>query len=450
MADKSEQHKGTLKEFLKTSLPAVIDLTGQPLLWVYEAFLLGQISYAALGGAGLAFQFVVVTFTIVLTFVVGSSLIINRHLGAGDTWKANHIFGQAMMLGIGLSVFIGIVWYTGAPWIFRIINESEPLGQRYGIEYLQTIAFFAPIIIICYISLGIIRSTGDTHFSLLVNSIIIGINVVIAPLFVFGGLGLPRMEVVGLAVAKGIAFCIGFVLTAYLVRSRRAKIFLSMRELTTPNWNSVKQLFKTGFPTTMEQVTWCTGQLIVSGYAARLGLVVLTTHQILLLLQAVMSMFYQGFGMGSMTLVGKKVGADEHQRAEKTGHVASGVILFAVLMIVFIVFFYAQEILQIFTDDQEVLSLALTVIAIFAFVQIPKALNTVLMGNLRGAGELKWIMWVTIASVVVFEISASYTAVFVFNFALAGIWVVHGFDEISRFVLNFIRFRTGKWKTQSV
>lgn len=450
MAGHNQKHKGTLKELLKTSIPAVIDLTGQPMVWIYEAFLLGQISYAALGGAGLAFQFIVVTLTVVLTFVIGSSLIINRHLGAGESWKANHIFGQAMMLGAVLSVIIGIVWYVGAPWIFKIINESEPVGKVYGIQYLQTIALFAPIVIVCYIALGIIRSTGDSHFSLLINLIIIGVNVLLAPLLAFGEFGFPRLEVVGLAMSKGIAFTVGFFITAYLVRSRRAKLFLSMREMTTPNWGSVKKLFKIGFPSTVEQLTWYSGQLIVSGYAARLGLVVLTTHQVLLLLQAVMSMIYQGFSLGSMTLVGKNVGADDHRQAERTGYIASGLILFAVLLIVWFVYSFSLEILQIFTKDQEVLDLGLKVIFVFALVQIPKALNTVLMGNLRGAGELKWIMWVTIASVLVFEVTASYAVVFIFNFTLVGIWGVHGFDEFSRFLFNFVRFRTGKWKTQEI
>ena len=447
---KSKETKGTLTEFLKTSLPAVIDLSSMPLVWVYEAFLLGQLSFAALGGVGLAFQFILVTLTGIFMFVVGSSLIINRHLGRGDSWEANHIFGQSMMLGILLSLVIGIVWYSGSKILFKIIVESEPLGQLYGIQYLETIAYFAPIIIVNFIALGIIRGSGDTHFTLLINLVIIGVNVILAPLLVFGELGFQRLEVVGLALAKGIAYTVGFILTAVLVRSRKTRLFLSIREMTTPKWESVKLLFTTGFPATLDQLTWSLGQLIVSGYAARLGVVALATHQILLLLQVIMSMVYQGFGLGSMTLVGKKIGADDHQRAEQTGQVAGGVILIVVLIFVWIVYSYPVAILRTFTNDQDVLDLGLTVIFIFALVQIPKALNTVLVGNLRGAGELKWIMWVTIASVAFFEVSASWAVVFIFHFALTGIWIVHGFDELSRFMFNFLRFRTGKWKLNNV
>lgn len=456
MTEVSEKPQGALKEFLKTSLPAVVDLSSQPLVWLYEAFLISQVSIAALGGVGLAFQFIIVTFTAVLTFVIGSSLIINRHLGRDDSWAANHILGQSMMLGIGLACVIGFIWYAGAPLFFRIINESEPIGTvsgiQSGIQYLRTIAYFAPIIIVCYIALGIIRGSGDTHFALIINLVIIGINVFLAPFLIFGPWFSGR-EVVGLALAKGIAFSVGLLLTAILLRSRKCRLFLSMREMTTPKWESVKLLFKTGFPTTVEHLTQSSGLLIVSLYVARLNVVVLATHQILLLLQAVMSMFYQGLGVGSMTIIGKDVGAEDHRRAERTAKVAGLVTLLIVLIIVLIISSCSSAILQAFTDDQDVLDLGKKVIIIFAVIQIPKALNAVLSGNLRGAGELKWLMWLTITVVLIFEVSASWAVVFLFleyQFKLAGIWLMNGCDEAARSLFNYVRFRNGKWKFKNV
>lgn len=454
MTEVSEKPQGTLKEFLKTSLPAVVDLSSQPLVWLYEAVLISQVSIAALGGVGLAFQFIIVTLTAVLTFVIGSSLIINRHLGRGDVWAANHILGQSMMLGIGLACIIGFIWYAGAPLFFRIINESEPIGTVSGIEsgiqYLRTIAYFAPVIIICFIGLGIIRGSGDTHFALIINLVIIGINIVLAPLLVFGSLYLPRLGVVGLALSKGIAFTVGLLLTIILLRSRKCRLFLSMREMTTPKWESVKLLFKTGFPTTVEQLTQSFGLLVISLYAARLSVVVLATHQILLLMQAVMSMLYHGLGIGSMTIIGKNVGAEEHHRAERTAKVAGRVTLFIVLIIVLLISLFSSAILHFFTNDQEVLNLGLKVIIIFALIQIPKGLNAVLTGNLRGAGELKWLMWLTIVGVLIFEVSVTWAVVFVFQFALAGIWFVHGCDEATRSLFNYVRFRNGKWKLRNI
>ncbi|MEJ2537565.1 MAG: MATE family efflux transporter, partial [Calditrichia bacterium] len=73
-----------LKDILKTSLPAVIDLSSQTVTWLIEAIFIGHISAAALAGVGISLQIVLLTFAVLLTFVMGASVIILRYLGAND------------------------------------------------------------------------------------------------------------------------------------------------------------------------------------------------------------------------------------------------------------------------------------------------------------------------------------------------------------------------------
>ncbi|MFC1732852.1 MATE family efflux transporter [candidate division KSB1 bacterium] len=442
-----QQKRGSaLLELLRTSLPAAIDLSIQPLIWTYEAIWIGRLGIAALGGHGLAVQVIIVVFTVMLTFVVGSSLIINRHLGRGNSWEANHILGQSMMLGIIMALASVALFYFGAPLFFKIIKEAEPAARVAGIQYLRTLGYFMPFIMTNFIALGIIRGVGDSHYSMMINIVLSSINLVIAPMLIFGTPPFPRLEITGAAVAAGIAHTIGLIATIILLRSRKCKLFLSMREMTTPNWKSIKLLFNRGLPTTVELLAVALGQLVVSIWVARIGVVALATHQILLRLQAVMSMIYQGFGLSSMALVGKKVGADEHLLAERTGKIAGGTVLFIVLVMVAVVTANSDLILKAFTPDPAIWELGSVVIVIFALVQIPKALNTVLTGNLRGAGELKFLMWTMLAAVLIFEITTSAVVIFVFHFALTAVWLVHGSNESIRLLCNYLRFRNGKWK----
>ena len=142
-----EKSSGTLKQVLKTSFPAVIDLSSQTITWLIEAIFLGQLSALALAGVGIAQQFIILTFSILLTFVVGSSIIIVRYLGAGDKWNANHILGQAFLIGLFLSIAIGLFWYLIVPLLMNLIKENGNQAKVYGITYIHTVSFFAPIII---------------------------------------------------------------------------------------------------------------------------------------------------------------------------------------------------------------------------------------------------------------------------------------------------------------
>ena len=113
--------KAPIFSILRTSLPAALDLTSQPVMWLIEAVFIGRLSAAALGGVGFALQIILVTSTVLLTFVMGAIILINRHLGSNDRWAANHILGQTKMAGFLLSILIGLIWYFGAPHLFNII-----------------------------------------------------------------------------------------------------------------------------------------------------------------------------------------------------------------------------------------------------------------------------------------------------------------------------------------
>ena len=440
------QEKSPLKSILKTSLPAVIDLSSQTIMWTVEAIFIGKISAAAFGGVGMAIQVIVVFLTVLLTFIVGSSLIITRYLGAGNRWEANHYLGQTLMIGIAFAILISFVWYFGAPRIFMLIREASGEARKAGITYLQTVAVFAPFIITNFMAVGVIRGSGDTFYSMLINVGVNTLNLIFAPILIFGLLGFPRLEVFGAALAVGISHSIGFFATLYLLRSRKLSLFLSFRELTTPNRQTFKRLFRAGIPTTVEQLVWAVGQLIVTSYAAVIGITVLAAHQVFLRIQAILSMIYMGFGLGAMSLMGKNLGAEQHRLAQRTAEMTSWIVFIFVLVIVALIIIFAKSIVSVFTDDPQVIKLGTVVIKVFAVAQIPKAVDGVLMGNLRGAGDLKWLMWITIASVLLFEVAINWVVVFMFNLSLWGLWMIHMTDETVRLILNTWRFRGGKWK----
>lgn len=415
-------------------------------MWTIETILIGQISAAAFAGVGMAIQILVVCMTILLTFIVGASLILTRHLGAGDRWQANHVLGQTVMMGVILSFVLGLTWYFGAPWLLALIREASGEARNAGVTYLRTVAYFAPIIITNFVAVGVIRGSGDTIHSMIINLTINSINVILAPTLIFGLFGAPRLEVFGAAIAVGISHSVGFCITTYLLRSRKMTLFLSLRETTTPNWQTFKKLFKAGLPTTVEQLAWSVGLLVVSMYAAILGVTTLAAHQVFLRIQAILSMFYFGFGMAAMTLMGKNLGAEEKKLAQKTAEMTGWVVYVFVMIVVAVTIFFSKNMITVFTDDPQVVKIGSTVVLAFALVQIPKAVNGVVIGNLRGAGDLKWLMWTTMAGVMFFEIGSTWASVFIFNLSLWGLWTVHMIDETTRLIFNYWRFRGGKWK----
>lgn len=440
------RQNSTLREILSTSLPAVIDLSSQTVTWLIEAIFIGHLSAAALAGVGMSLQIVLLTLAVVLTFIMGASVIILRYLGANDTWNANHVLGQALMMGTIMSVIIGLIWYFGGTQLMLLIKEEEPVAREFGAQWLKTASYFAPIFIVNFIALGIMRMAGDTMLTMKVNILANSIHLVLLPLLVFGNLGFPRLEATGAALSVGIAHTIGIIFTIYYLRSRKSVLFLSFREYATPNFKTFKRLFALGVPTTVEQLVWAFGQLILSFFAARMGIIPLAVHQVFLRIQSVLTMTFQGFGLASMTLVGKNLGADEEHQALLTGRMAGRVALFAAIFIAGLIMLFQKYIIAAFTSNQQVIIYGGSVILALAILQIPKAVNIVFAGNLRGGADLAWLMWLAIGSVTTFEIFGAYILSFIFNLGLVGLWAIQAVDESVRFSLNYFRFKGKKWK----
>jgi len=446
MTEPSSKRK-TLKEVLKTSLPAVLDLSSQTFTWLIEAIMIGHLSTAALAGVGISQQVILLTFTILLTFVVGSSIITARYLGADDHWNANHVLGQSIIVGSVLSIVIALVWYYGAPLIFTLIREEEPIAQLYGIKYISTIAWFAPLIIVNFIALGILRGVGDTLITMKVNLTINSLNLILDALLIFGLFGFPRLETMGAGLAVGISHSLGFFITLYFLRTRKTSLFLAFMEITRPNFETFKTLIKLGIPTTVEQAIWSVGQLVMSVYAGWLGIVVLATHQVFVRIQMLITMIFFGFGISSMSIVGKNLGADQDKQAKRSGAIAAMVGFITACVISAALLMGSSQIMDMFTDDSAVITLGKSIIIIFAIIQLPKGVNIIYSGNLRGSADLNWLMWLAIFTAIGYEMLGSWILAIPMGIGLAGIWLIQGIDELTRFCLNYWRFNRGKWKT---
>jgi putative MATE family efflux protein len=288
---------------------------------------------------------------------------------------------------------------------------------------------------------------GDTMITMRINLITNVVHILLLPLFVFGNFGFPRLEAQGAALSVGIAHTLGLTMTFYYLRSHKSSLFLSFKEYTTPNFATFKKLFKLGFPTTVEQLVWAFGQLVLSVFAARMGIIPLAVHQVLLRIQSVLTMVFQGFGMASMTLVGKNLGADDEHLAIKTGRLAGRVVLITAILMATIILIFQKQILATFISNQEVIAYGSSVIFAFALLQLPKAVNIVFAGNLRGGADLAWLMWLSIISVIVFETFGAYIITYIFHIGLVGLWSIQIVDETSRYTLNYFRFRRKKWKS---
>ena len=148
-----------------------------------------------------------------------------------------------------------------------------------------------------------------------------------------------------------------------------------------------------------------------------------------------------------MTLVGKNLGAADENQAIVTGRMAGRIALITAVLVAAMILIFDNQLMSAFTSNQKVIIYGSSVIFAFALLQLPRAVNIVFAGNLRGGADLAWLMWLSIISVIVFETFGAFVLTYIFHVGLVGLWAIQIVDETTRYTLNYYRFRRKKWKT---
>ena len=84
------------------------------------------------------------------------------------------------------------------------------------------------------------------------------------------------------------------------------------------------------------------------------------------------------------------------------------------------------------------------------FVIIAYPLSFALPNALRGAGDTKFTMLVSVTTMFVFRIGIAYFFVLKMHFGVIGIWYAMVLDWFVRSTCFIYRFKSGKWKTIKV
>lgn len=448
--------KATIGSILRTSVPIVVDFGAQALIWTIEPMLVGHLAlgtmaryYPGLGATGVdaliavgnVIQIILFTCTLLLTLVFGATIIINRHLGAGRRDDANHFLGQTVFTAMFPAVGLALIWHCCSPFIFRTMLGASPAVTAICVDYMRTMAWFAPFMIMNFVAIGIVRGAGDTHLSMITGLLVNGIHLVLAIVLIHGIGFAPALGVRGTALAFGIAHTIGFLFTYSVILRGRSILIFQWHDFRRVNRKTIVSMVKTGIPSTLEQLAWMTGMTVVIGFSNRLGAAAAAAHIVALTFQRLFAIMYLAFSTGALTLVGQRYGAGQFARAGKTVKAFLGMVGILVLFIAAIVYFRARYFVIIYTSNPEVIALCTTILRIVALVQIPKAMSYIFSFSLKGVGENQYPMYLAIGGVVLIEMILGFNLAFTFGLGLAGLWIATGIDEAAKTVLAMRRFR---------
>lgn len=205
-------------------------------------------------------------------------------------------------------------------------------------------------------------------------------------------------------------------------------------------------LYKVGIGALIEQVFLRVGFFLYTTVVANLGTTSFAAHQIGMHILSISFAVGDGFSVAGVALVGQSLGEKRSDMAKIYASFCRRMGLLCSLCIALAYSTLGRNIYRIFSSDADILfygSIIMKIIAAAVILQIAQVIN---LGCLRGAGDTGYTAVVSLISVAIIRPFSGWLLVYPLHLGLIGAWLGLLLDQFMRFLLTWLRFRSGKWQ----
>ncbi len=433
------------KNIIRLAVPAVLENMLVTMVFFADGLLVGWMrDPVALAAVSMGGQFGWIANSLFSAIAVSATAMVARYWGRRDYERAREAAGQAIALALLFAALVTALGMVAADEAMALMG-LEPEVARQGALYLRLIlstSFLAfPLTVIG----GVLRGAGDTRTPMWITAAMNVFNVIAAYSLIFGPGPLPAWGVAGAGVATAMARALGGGLAFWVVLRGKRTLAVSPRQIWAVNRGLLTQMMRLSGPAAAEAVVLRSGSLLFQRIIAELGTVALAAHRIAVNVESLSFMPGWGLSVAISTMVGQSLGAKQQALAEAS--VRRGLVIGGILMGSIGVLFglFGRPIASIFGSTPEVLKLAGLAIQIAALEQPTLAAHFVLAASLRGAGDTRSPLYVSLVGVTLFRVPMVYLLAIVLDWGLAGVWFGTALDWAGRAATSYILFKRGAW-----
>lgn len=435
--------RATARTVAALAWPAVVEqLLNIGVDWT-DAYLAGHLGTAALAAVGLGGQLLNLVAAFFGALGVGTTALVARAVGARDPEAAGRTTYQALegalLLGVGGMAFA----LLSGPWLFAALG-AEPAVQAVAMAYLQSVALSFPAMAFLFVGNAALRGAGDTLTPMRIWAVVVVTNALLA--WALSGPFSPfRLGIVGLGAAAAGARTLGAVLVFLRLWRGSGRLALPRRRPWVDR-GLLARILRVGMPAGVEQLLLQLALLNMTGVITGLGTAAYAAHQIGLRVMSLSFLPGWGFAVAASTLTGQALGARQPEAGRRATLVAAAMALALMGTMGVALALGGPWLVDLFTEDPAVIAQGAAALRITALIQPAMAVSFVFSGALRGAGDTRYTLRVTAASIWIVRLPVAALFAHGLGWGLPGAWLGMLADFAVRAFLFGRRFRSGAWQ----
>ena len=361
--------------------------------WVVGNFASNE-AFSAVGSVGPIINVLIGLF---MGLSTGAGAVISQFYGAKHTERVKNTVHTAMLLTAILSIVFTLVGLLFAPAMLRMM-KMPPNVMPEAITYLRI--YFSGITGLLFYNMGsaILRAVGDSArpFRFLVVAAILNsiLDIVFVVCF--------KMGVAGVALATILAQGISAVLVVRSLHRSEDIIRLEWRRLRI-HWDVLQKIFRVGIPAALQLAITSFSNIFVQSYINFFGDNFMSGWTAYSKINQVVILPMQSLSLAVTTFVGQNLGAGQAKRAKRSVGVAFTLSAGAAALLMIPVMIFAPQLVRFFNPKQEVITYGVLLLRTISPFYLVYCVHDTLGGALRGAGNGKVPMIITLVCMVGFR-----------------------------------------------
>lgn len=430
----------------KLILPLILEQLLAVSVGMADTFMVSTVGEAAISGVSLVDGLNLLILQIMAAFCAGGIVIISQYIGENNISNVKSASKHLDFLVNIFSVLVSFLFLLFGKNILRFIFgaiETDVMEAAKSYLMITSISF----IFWGFYSSGaaILRCHEDTKtamkVSIAMNLLNVSLNAVFVFIFHMGVLGVAWATLISRAVA-GVAMKI--ILTIKERNNQTDDIIANINNRIS--FSMLRRILAMGVPSGIENGMFHIGKLALASVIATLGTSAIAANSISYQVIEFPNIVGNTIGLALVVVTGQNIGANNKESAINDTKYMIRLAYIGDWICKITFFFLSPLIVSLFSLSPEATSIATTVLRAFSIASLPIwPLSFTMPHALRGAGDVRYTMVMSIISMWAGRVIVGYILITVFHLGILGVWIGMFVDWYCRGISFLIRFTSKKW-----
>ncbi|MCC7437732.1 MAG: MATE family efflux transporter [Armatimonadetes bacterium] len=427
----------------KLAVPLTFGLVINAVYSWTDMYFVSQLGETAIAALGFSDQIMFILFTLASGFCIGAGIVIARRIGENRGNMARIVATQAFSFVAAYATLLAIALYLLAPTILSGLGLTGEIYSAASL-YMMTLVFGFPGSLITFQASSALRSSGNTVFPMIVLIASAIVNAILAPIFIFGHLGVPALGIQGAAIATAATQWISAAITIYAMYSGRLNLKLYPPTLRF-DWHIIRTIFQIGVPASLQALSVSTSRLAIISLASSFGTAAAAAYTIGLRIDVFVFMPVFAVGIAIETLVSQSIGAKRYNRVKLFRDTAIRHLAAVMIGCGVAIYLFAENIASVFTSDPEVIDLTIHYLHIAVFGYLFFSIGQSGLRSLSGAGHSLRSMMIAVATLYLVQIPVAYLLSAQPSLGVTGIFLAITFAYLALAIISTLAVRGERW-----